>query len=351
MIRVGIIGCGTIARVRHVPEYANNPAVEIAGYFDMMPQAAEALAKKYGGKVYESVEALVADETIDAVSVCTANVTHAEIAIKALNAGKHVLCEKPMATTLEQCIDMVEAARKSGKKLMIGQNQRFAPAHAKARELIEAGEIGQLLTFETSFGHSGPENWCGKKNPWFFDKTRSVFGAMADLGVHKTDLLQYLMGEPIVKVSAILGTRDKKYPDGNLINVDDNAFCLYQSKSGIFGTMHASWTEYGEENNYTILQGTKGVIRCYTDPKYTLIVEKPGHENTRYELGTVGNNEEVTGGKVENSGVIDAFISSIVNDTVPPIDGEDALKVMRVIFAALESSETGRTIEIPENRI
>ena len=172
MLNIGIIGCGKIAQVRHLPEYEQNPGAHIAGLYDLNQERAQALAAQYGAKAYESYEALLADPAIDAVSVCSANVSHAEIAVAALEAGKHVLCEKPMATTLEDCERMVAAAQKSGKYLMIDQNQRLAGAHRKARELIRAGAIGKPLTFRTAFRHGGPETWSVDpgKSTWFFDK-------------------------------------------------------------------------------------------------------------------------------------------------------------------------------------
>ena len=126
MLNIGIIGCGKIAQVRHLPEYEQNPGARIAGLYDLNQERAQTLAAQYGAKVYPSYEALLADPAIDAVSVCSANVSHAEITVAALEAGKHVLCEKPMATTLADCERMVSAAKKSGKRLMIDQNQRLA---------------------------------------------------------------------------------------------------------------------------------------------------------------------------------------------------------------------------------
>ena len=111
MLNIGIIGCGKIAQVRHLPEYEQNPGARIAGLYDLNQERAQTLAAQYGAKVYPSYEALLADPAIDAVSVCSANVSHAEITVAALEAGKHVLCEKPMATTLEDCERMVAAAR------------------------------------------------------------------------------------------------------------------------------------------------------------------------------------------------------------------------------------------------
>ena len=157
------------------------------------------------------MEALLEDPNVDAVSICSANTSHAQIAVAALEAGKHVLCEKPMATTLEDCERMVSAAKKSGKKLMIDQNQRLAGAHVKARELIEQGEIGSVITFATAFRHGGPETWSVDpgQSTWFFDKKRAAMGAMADLGVHKTDLIQYLIGQTVDEVEAALHAGQK----------------------------------------------------------------------------------------------------------------------------------------------
>ena len=153
---------------------------------------------------------------------------------------------------------MVDTAEQMSKKLMIGQNQRFAKAHAEAKKLIERGDIGSVLTFKTTFGHGGPETWSVDAGPqnWFFDKKRAAMGAMADLGVHKTDLIQYLLNDTVEETTAKVTTLDKKDSNGNLIGVDDNAICIYKMKSGIIGTMTASWTYYGEEDNSTIISSS-----------------------------------------------------------------------------------------------
>ena len=100
MFHIGIIGCGKIAQVRHIPEYADNPDAQLTAFYDLNAARAQELAERYGGKAYDSVEALLADPNVDAVSVCSANASHAQIAVAALEAGKHVLCEKPMGQGL-----------------------------------------------------------------------------------------------------------------------------------------------------------------------------------------------------------------------------------------------------------
>lgn len=348
MIKIGIIGCGKITELRHAPEYTENSNCEIVGYFDEFTEHAERMAEMFGGRVFASVDELLASD-VDAVSVCVANTAHAEITIRALNAKKHVLCEKPMATTLVDCEAMNAAARENGKFLMIGQNQRLAKAHVKARELIESGVIGNVLAFRTTFGHPGPEAWTGQKNSWFFDKKRAAFGAMADLGVHKTDLMHFLLGEPIVEVSAQFAALDKKFPDGSPITVDDNAFCLYRTKSGAMGSMHVSWTFYGEEDNSTILYGQTGILRCYANPEYSLVLERPDGQKELFALDKMASNEEQNAGARVSTGVIDAFIQSIMTNTQPAISGEEVIKAMRVIFAAERSAELQKAVFIEQN--
>ena len=347
MINIGIIGCGKIAQVRHIPEYAENPDVKLAAFFSPNGARAQEQADKYGGKVYDTAEALLADPGIDAVSICAANYAHAELSMQALNAGKHVLCEKPMATTLADCEAMVECAKKNGKFLMIGHNQRLAKAHMEAKRLIDEGLIGDIITFRTSFGHGGPETWSISpgKNVWFFDKKKAAMGVMADLGVHKTDLIQYLTGQRVVRTTARLVTLDKRGEDGELIGVDDNAVCIYEMSGGAFGTMTASWTYYGAEDNSTVLYGTKGIMRIYDDPAHSIVVKLADGQEQVYDVEQIQTNDNQT-----KSGVIDLWVDCLKNNRAPEISGESALYAMRAVFASIESSQTGKTVEIEANK-
>ena len=347
MLKIGIIGCGKITEVRHAPEYAENPNCQLGAFFDVVPERAKALAEQYGGVAYDSIEALLASD-VDAVSVCVANAYHAQASIQALKAGKHVLCEKPMATTPEDCEAMVAAAKAAGKFLMIGQNQRLAKAHVKAREIIASGEMGKVITFETHFAHPGPEGWTGVRDSWFFDKKVASFGVMADLGVHKTDLIHYLTGKKIVRTSAVLATLNKTFSDGRPITVDDNAYAIYTMEDGVVGTMHVSWTNYGNENNSTKMYMEGGVLRMYDDPKYSLIVEKRDGEVIPYELDLLTSNKEQTTGGRTSTGVIDAFVESIITNTPPAISGESAMHAMKVVFANEQSAQLGKAVDVQQ---
>lgn len=342
MFNIGIIGCGKIAQVRHIPEYNAHPQAQIAGYFDLNRPRADELSAKYGGKVYESWEALLTDPKIHAVSVLAANADHAKITIAALCAGKHVLCEKPMAVTLEECQAMADTARETGKFLMIGHNQRLAKAHSKARQLIQQGMIGKILTFRTTFGHCGPESWSiDGSNSWFFDKKVASFGALGDLGIHKTDLIQYLTGQHVASVTGFVDTLDKRDPSGNLVAVDDNAIFIYRMDGGAVGTMTASWTNYGSEDNSTIIYGTDGVIKLYYNPVFSIEVETRNGEKILFDIDKIQTNTNQT-----KSGVIDLFMDSLINNTPPEISGEEALSAMKAVFAGIESAKTGHMVAI-----
>lgn len=338
-VKIGVIGCGSIAKHRHLPEYANNKNVEIVAVCDIVAERAQETADKYNAIAYTSYEELLANEDVEAVSVCTPNYLHAPVSIAALKAGKHVLCEKPMATSKEEAEEMIAAAKASNKKLMIAHNQRFVPSHQKARQLVASGELGKIYSFRTAFGHGGPEGWSvDGENSWFFKKEQAFIGAMGDLGVHKTDLLRYILGEEFVEVGAFVETSAKENAD-----VDDTAVCVLKTESGIIGTLAASWSYVSKEDNATIIYAENAIVRLEDDPVNSVIVQYKNGEVVKYELGGIQTNE--SGGQT-SSQVVDQFITSIVNDVEPPVSGEEGMKSLQVVLAALASNETKQITRI-----
>lgn len=226
---------------------------------------------------------------------------------------------------------------------MVGHNQRLAKAHVLARRLVRNGEIGRIITFKTNFGHSGPETWSVDpgQNVWFFDKRLASMGALADLGIHKTDLIQYLIDQKVSEVSAFIETLDKRGSSDELIGVDDNAICIYKMDGGAMGTMTASWTYNAYEENSTILYGTDGIMRIYDDPVYSIVMEKKNGEKILYEVDKIQTNDDQT-----KSGVIDHWIDCLINRKEPIMSGEEVLHSMRAVFAALQSAKEGRVIKI-----
>ncbi len=342
-IKIGIIGCGAITKMRHAPEYKANPHVEEIVFYDRNLDRAEAMAAMFSGQVAITVEELFNDSEIVAISDCSSKEHHHLFSSQALLHGKHVLCEKPISLTVDHAKEIIAAQKQSGKKLMVDHNQRFTRAHQKAKEILASGELGKVLSFRTAFGHAGPEAWGYNKtnSTWFFKKERSGFGVAGDLGIHKVDLLHYLLQDDIDQVSAFQGALHKVDENGETIEVCDNLVCTLKTASGSIGTASFSWTYYGEEDNSTILYCEKGILKIYHREEHQLELITANGEKVFYQLEAMQTNDHQT-----SSGVIDAFINAIRFDEEPLVTGEDALKSLEVIVGIMESAETGRVVSI-----
>jgi predicted dehydrogenase len=342
-IKVGIIGCGSITKLRHAPEYKANQYVDEIVFYDRNPERATELANMFDGSVAQTVEELLADPAIQVISDCSSNEYHHIFSTKALLSGKHVLCEKPISLTVEHAKKIVDAQMQSGKKLMVDHNQRFTRAHQKAKEIIQNKELGKVLTFKTTFGHSGPEQWGANKSnsTWFFKKERSGLGVAGDLGIHKVDLIHYLLDDEIEQVSAFQGALDKIDENGEPIEVCDNIVCSLKTKKGRLGTASFSWTYYGEEDNSTIFYCEKGILKIYHSDQYQLEVITKDGVKVHYQLESIQTNNNQT-----NSGVIDAFIECVRLDHSPLVTGDDALSSLKVILGIIDAAETNSVVTI-----
>ncbi len=337
MIGIGIIGCGAITMHRHAPEFSSNPHSKIIGYYNPGREKAEILAAKYGGKVYASYRDMLEDPLTDAVCICSPNKYHAALSIAAMEAGKHVLCEKPIAATIEEGTRMIEISERTKKILMIAHDLKFENAHKKAKEILENNEMGKILSFRTTFGHGGPEKWSTDKgmNSWFFKRENTSSGVMGDLGIHKAHLIEWLIDEPIEEVKAFSSSRDKKLENGDFVETYDNSICLLRTKSGIIGTLAASWTYYGGLDKSTVIYCSNGTIDIYNNLEIPLIVTKNTGERICYNFDVQSR-----------SGIADSFINSIMNITPPDIPGEEGLRALKVVIACTEAYEKNRTVKV-----
>jgi predicted dehydrogenase len=340
-LRIGIIGAGKIVRVRHLPEALSNPHAEVAAICDVVDARTKDIAQKYGCEPYTDYRQMIQDPGIDAVIVAATNTTHAEMTIAALNAGKHVLCEKPMATSLEDAQNMLDAAKTSGKQLMIAHNQRLEPAHIKAKEIVQSGELGRIFSFTSIFGHPGCEFWAIEgENTWFFKSEIAGLGVLGDLAVHKLDLMRYLLCDDFTEATATISTLDKTYPDGRLIDVEDNATCILRTARGAVGTVITSWS-YQIEENRTSIYGEKGVLEIYADPDFPLMVQKDHETGTYYRLGKKSTNLEQV-----KSGIIDAFVDALITGDQVPIPGIEGYKALEALMACYQAAKTGKRVTI-----
>ncbi|WP_252315574.1 Gfo/Idh/MocA family protein [Sinobaca sp. H24] len=341
MIKVGIIGCGSVAKKRHLPEYKDNNNASLVALCDLNKQRVDAASKEYGTRAYTDYKQMIQQEQLDAVSVCLPNYLHAEVTIYALENNLHVLCEKPMATSIEEAQEMIAVSEEYNKKLMIAHNQRFVDSHIRARAIVENQELGRVLSFRTTFGHGGPENWSiDGADSWFFEKDKAHIGSLGDLGVHKADLMRYLLGEEFIDVAAFVEKNAKQNSD-----VDDNAVCIVRTETGIIGTITSSWAYGASHDNSTILYCENGIVRMEDDPAHSLVIQKLDGEIIKHKLKAIQSNEE--GGQTTTH-IVDHFVECILENVKPPIDGTEGMKSLQIVLGALQSNEKREIIKMEE---
>lgn len=272
ILRIGIIGCGGIAHQKHFPALSRNNRVEIVAFCDIIPERAEEAAKKFGvtgAKTYTDYKELLEDKAIDAVHVLTPNVSHCEISVNALEAGKHVLCEKPMAATAADAEKMMDAYKKSGKLLTIGYQNRFRDDSLTLKKYCETDALGEIYYAK---GHAirrrGVPTWGV-----FPNKALQGGGPLIDIGTHALDLTLWfmdnyepasVMGKSFEKLGRTLNADEQ----GNMMGVwdpatyevEDSAMGFITMKNGAVITLEASWAinMLDVKEAKTTLCGTKG---------------------------------------------------------------------------------------------
>ncbi len=252
--QAALIGAGAIAHACHAPGYAKAPEVELVAAADPSTARHKELRAAYPGiTLYWDYRTMLETESLDVVSVCSPNCYHAKQTIAALEAGCHVLCEKPMAVTLGEAERIQEAARKARRKLMVGFTHRLYAGPQRCKELLKQRALGKPFMMRVRFAHEGPyPGWA--RGRWFYDPEIAAGGALLDMGIHAIDLCRWLMG-PIASVQAHTATLAKK------IAVDDNALLLLEFTSGALGYIEVGWTSKPGFAGFE-LYGAKGSIIC-----------------------------------------------------------------------------------------
>lgn len=272
MMRFGLIGCGGIGRLR--AEAIKGVAdAELAAVCDVVPELAAEISNVHNAEVATDWKSLVQHEDIDAVIISTPPHLHAEMAIAALKAGKHVLCEKPLARTLEECQDMLNAAEQSNKYLATGFNYRFYPSVMKARELLDSGIIGELDHIRSYTGYSATEH----SQEWLHDVKIMGGGALRDNGIHLIDLTCYFLGD----VAEVKGFASNSV--WGFERCEDNGFALLKNKAGKIATLQASWTEWRGYRLQIDLYGSKGYITLRCFPMITSASWKSDKDGKHYK--------------------------------------------------------------------
>jgi len=345
-IKWGVIGAGGIADRRTIPEGilpAENS--KLIAVMDAIPEVTKRIAQKYRAKrAYFKEEDLVRDPEVDAVYIATPVYLHAKQAILAAEAGKHILCEKPLALSISGCEDIMAACRRNNVKLMVGFMMRFHTCHEKAREMIEKGMIGQLV-----MGRAQLTCWYPKiPGAWRQDPKLGGGGALMDMGIHCVDLLRMFIGE-VDEVSAFANTIVHEYP------VEDTSTMIMRFRNGAHGIVDNYFNiPDAAAQNVLEIYGTngcilaKGTIGQSSTGKITAYVTESARE---YEAAQT---RETTVQKEEFSppprniyrAEIEHFARCIEEDTEPFISGTEAARDLRVVLAAYESARTKRVVRL-----
>lgn len=339
-VRAAVIGCGRISELVHVPDYATCPEAELVALCDVDEPRARALGGWWAkeARIYTDYHEMLAKEQPDCVTVTLPNTLHHRVTLDVLAAGCHVLIEKPMATSMQEANDMIAASKKAGKLLMVNQSQRLFPVHLKAKEVLDSGLLGKVLMVTAMFGHDGPENWSPSYK-WFFDKKLARFGAMADLGVHKADLIRYLTGKEVGSIAAFTACLEKKDA-----SVEDNFVSCLRFTDGTLGTLTSSWTVKGMDANYTIIHCSNGTLRVNEIPNKLLVADLVNPQCEIEFTPPPGIH------KYEDSWGLDVsgrFVHAVQGKVAPFCTGEDAARSLAIILAAEESAEKGTVVQLP----
>ncbi|MGX7417903.1 Gfo/Idh/MocA family protein [Carnobacterium gallinarum] len=351
-IRVGIIGTGGIAH-EHIKAYQQMEQVELVAFCDINSEQLAKMAALYGiQETYATKEELLLQADIDAVSVCTWNAAHAECAIAALDAGKHVLCEKPMATTLADAIKMQEAAERNHRLLMIGFVRRFGNDAELIKEFIEDDFFGELY-----YGKATYLRRNGNPGGWFGDKSRSGGGPLIDLGVHVIDLMHYLMGQP--KAVSVYGATFQKLlnrptikdsveyqsvskGEQDICDVEDLATGMIRFDNGAVISIEASFSLNLKEDEGKIqLFGTEAGAKL--DPELELYTNINGY------MADVELKKPVA---LQMDGLfykeIAHYIDCIANEKDCLAPAADGVQIMAILEAIYQSAATGHEVIIEE---
>ena len=333
--RVGVIGGGAIAQACHLPGYAKNPYSNLVAVSDPSPERQAEIAAAYPGiKCYADHNEMLANEKLEVVSVCAPNRFHAAASIAAFKAGCHVLCEKPIATTLPDADKMLKAAKEARKKLMIAFSCRLYSGPMKCKELLKAKKIGKPFMIRVRFAHGGPDAGWAKSN-WFFNPAVAAGGVMLDLGIHAIDLCLWLFG-PAKAVYAKAATLVRNIP------VDDNAVLVMEFQNGGMGYIEVGWTSKPGFKGIEIY-GTDGSLICDFDRGLTLCTGKQSAGADSVVEWEMLDTKPTSGGwDIE----IDHWMNVVRGKEKLSMDGQAGRDAMALALAAYKSSEKGKRIEI-----
>lgn len=340
-VGVGLVGSGFIAQV-HADAFSRSAVASVRAVASRSADRAEAFARQWDIPAWHAdFRDLVERPDVDMVCVAAPNRLHRDIVVAAAQAGKHVVCEKPLARTLAEADEMITACRGAGVKLMYAEEICFAPKYVRAKQLADEGALGEVYLVRQAEQHYGPHS------DWFWDPEQAGGGVLMDMGCHGIEFARWVHGKPAVRsVTAEVGT----FVHHERTAAEDHAIITVRFEGRRAALIEVSWAKPGGMEDRTEIVGSKGItyadllrgssLTTYSDVGYGYAVEKApdtrGWTFTMFEeLWNYGFPQE-----------LDHFARCVAEDTTPLETGEDGRAVLEIIYAAYRAARDGR-VEFP----
>jgi predicted dehydrogenase len=355
-IRIGFVGTGGIAHV-HIKPLLNFGDVEVVGACDIVPGRAREFLDKYGlakAPAFENVKDLIKNVEMDGASVCTYNTTHAECSIALLEAGVHVLCEKPMSFTLQEAVDMVRASRKAKKILTIGFQPRHDYMRKKVDAMIESGALGKVYYMQSGGGRRR-----GIPAGTFVEKDKAGFGCLGDLGCYSIDECLHAIHYPKpLTVSAIatdyFGKNPKYWPGAATFDVDDFSVALVRMEGDVTYLFKQSWAMHADTLGDTLWLGTEGAIKIVSGfaehnqlSRVMYYTDVNGQQIDSVVLPSILYNATADEKPVDVwVAKMRTFVDAILTNGPAPVPGEEILYNQAICDGIYRSSKLKKEVEI-----
>lgn len=361
-LKFGFIGCGGIANQKHFPALAKlTDKVEMVAFCDIVPERAEKAAEEYGvagAFVTRDYKEVLAKDEIDVIHVLTPNISHSFITVDALEAGKHVMCEKPMAINYAEAKKMLEAAKRTGKKLTIGYQNRFRADSLATYDACSKGELGEIYFAKAhAIRRRGVPTWGV-----FPDKEKQGGGPLIDIGTHALDLTLWYMDN--YKPKTVLGSTYQKLKDNPMANMfgpwdpdsfetEDSAFGLIKMENGATIFLEAAWAlnMIQPKEAQVTLCGTQGGAemfgKAFADQGYVVFNQAAHNQLEETQPSAAGGIFGFEGASLEQKDAeAQNWVNAILHDTEPFVKPEQAIVVTQILEAIYQSAETGKVVEL-----
>ena len=335
-LRVVVIGCGAIARA-HVPAIIAAEDVELVGLYDQDQARAREMASTHGNRrVYSSWREVLDDPQVDCVDLLLPHNAHHQFALEAASAGKHVMVEKPIATSLPECDDMIAAAERNHVALMTCHTVLFEPGAQKVKEIIQSGAIGDVYMAQT-IGLEGPSTVSVR--PWLANSRGG--GVLMAQAIHQIYFLQHLLGD-VASVSAVVGKR-KIVP----MTTDDTCLALLEFQSGAVAEITSTFGQIvGPYSRGTYFYGSEGYV-SYQPHNTALRPNRPLEVISEKTYGDREPHDIAYEQESQFKRMWQAFGKAMATGQPPPVTGQDGRKAIEVVLAAYKSADEGRAIRLP----